>query len=179
MLSDDTTFANARLKAQCLRHQFLISGDAAIKTEYRGIFSKVSDIMANDEPSAMSAYSFAKSVTTNWEQQRKIRSLNARILIDILSSSPYITFIQSEPGQSDLYVPFIVPNRNEVQNRLSLMGIFNTVIWPLSIQQKSTCCVARFTEENMLAAPCDQRYKPDDMRYIGKKIVRTIADVNE
>lgn len=178
-LSADTSFSSTRLKAQCMRHEFLIGGDEKIKTEYRKIFSTVSDIMDGDEPSAMSAYAYAKAAAADWEELRQIRSQNAKTLIEMLSSSPFITFIQDKPGRSDLYVPFTVPNRDEVQRRLSSMGIFNTVIWPLSIQQKAACQTAKFTEENMLAAPCDQRYTPDDMKYIGKEIVRTIANVNE
>lgn len=177
-LSDDTTFSSTRLKAQCMRHEFLSGGDEKIKTEYRRIFSGVSDIMGGDKPSAMSAYAYAKAVATNWKEQRQVRSKNAKMLIEMLSSSPFITFIQDEPGRSDLYVPFTVPNRDEVQRRLSSMGVFNTVIWPLSTQQKEACQVAKFTEENMLAAPCDQRYTPDDMKYIGEEIVRTVANVN-
>lgn len=177
-ISEDTFFSTTRLKAQCMRHEFLSCGDEKIKTEYRKIFSSVSEIMDGDEPSAMSAYAYSMAASTDWEKQKYIRSRNADTLIKVLSSSPYITFIQDKPGQSDLYVAFTVPNRGEVQRRLSAMGIFNTVIWPLSLHQKDVCRVAKFTEENMLAAPCDQRYTPDDMRYIGKEIVRITANVN-
>ena len=45
-------------------------------------------------------------------------------------------------------------------------------------EQKQVCSVAKFTEKNMLAAPCDQRYSTDDMKTIGAEIVRVIADVN-
>ena len=82
-------------------------------------------------------------------------------------------------GLSDLYVSFTVLNRDEVQRRLSAEGIFNTIIWPLSEQQKEACKVAKYTEENMLAAPCDQRYTVEDMKTIGAEIVRVIDDVNK
>lgn len=152
---NDTTFSTTRLKAQCMRHKFLVCGDESIKTEYRKIFSMVSDLMDKDEPSTMSAYAFALAKDTDWDWVRKVRRENAETLISILSASPYITFVQDTPGLSDLYVPFTVPYRDEVQRRLSAEGIFNTIIWPLSEQQKSECEVAKYTEENMLAAPCD------------------------
>lgn len=177
-LGNDTTFSNTRLKAQCMRHQFLACGDEIIKTEYRKIFSTVSDLMDEDEPSAMSAYAYALAKDTDWDWVRRTRQKNAEALISILSVSPYIRFIQDKPGKSDLYVPFAVPNRDEVQRRLSAEGIFNTIIWPLMDEQKRTCRVAKFTEENMLAAPCDQRYSIEDMKTIGAEIVRVIADVN-
>ena len=109
---------------------------------------------------------------------RKARQQNAETLISILSTYPYVSFIQNQSGNSDLYVSFIVPNRDEVQRKLSAEGIFNTIIWPLMDEQKHVCSVAKITEENMLAAPCDQRYSTDDMKTIGAEIVRVIADVN-
>jgi hypothetical protein len=52
------------------------------------------------------------------------------------------------------------------------MGIFNTVIWPLNNEQKEICNTANYTEEHMLAAPCDQRYGSIDMEFIGKEMVK-------
>ena len=177
-LGSDTTFSVTRLKAQCMRHQFLQCGDESIKTEFRKIFSTVSDMMDTDEPSAMSAYAYELAKKTDWEQIRKARKTNAEALITILAESPYISFIQNKAGMSDLYVAFTVRNRDEIQRRLSAEGIFNTVIWPLTEEQKNVCSVTKYTEENMLAAPCDQRYSVDDMKLIGNEIVRVIADVN-
>lgn len=178
-LAKDTTFSTTRLKAQCMRHEFLSCGDETIKTEYRKIFSTVSDLMDEDEPSAMSAYAYSLAKQTDWNWVRGARQQNAETLTSILSKSPYIKLIQDSPGLSDLYVPFTVPNHDEVQRRLSVEGIFNTIIWPLSDQQKEACKVAKCTEENMLAAPCDQRYTVEDMKKIGAEIVRVTADVNK
>jgi selenocysteine lyase/cysteine desulfurase len=179
LFASDTTFSTTRLKAQCMRHEFLSCGDERLKNEYRKIFSTVSDIMDNDEPSYMSAYTYELVNNTDWDKIRLNRKENAEALISILSASSYVTIIQDTSGMSDLYVPFTVANRGEIQRRLSAKGIFNTVIWPLLDEQKCACSVAKFTEENMLAAPCDQRYTVDDMIYIGKEIVRVIDDVNK
>lgn len=176
---NDTVFSATRLKAQCMRHEFLSCGDETIKTEYRKIFSTVSDLMDEDEPSAMSAYAHSLAKQTDWDWVRKTRWQNAEALISILSTSSYIKFVQDKPGLSDLYVPFTVPNRDEVQSKLSAEGIFNTIIWPLKEEQKEACKVAKYTEENMLAAPCDQRYAEEDMKTIGAEIVRVVADVNQ
>lgn len=177
-LAADTTFSETRLKAQCMRHQFLQCGDENIKTEYRKIFSTVSDLMDADEPSAMSAYAYELAKKTDWDLVRRARKANAETLIPILAESPYISFIQNKAGLSDLYVAFTVRNRDEIQRRLSAEGIFNTVIWPLTDEQKNACPVTKFTEESMLAAPCDQRHSVEDMKKIGPEIVRVIADVN-
>lgn len=177
-LGNDTSFSTTRLKAQCMRNKYLSNGDESIKTEYRRIFSTVSNIMDKDEPSRMSAYAYALAAGTDWDLVKKARRENSEALISILSSSSFIKFIQGRPGISDLYVAFTVPKRNEVQKRLSAKGVFNTIIWPLTDEQKQACSVAKFTEENMLAAPCDQRYSIDDMKTIGNEIVRVISDVN-
>ena len=174
----DTSFSELRLQAQCMRHEYLECGEEELKTEFRKIFSEVSGIMDHDEPSAMTAYSYALAQKTDWENIRSKRMENARVLTSILRESPCITLIQEQPGLSDLYVAFTVDNRDDVQKRLSSEGIFNTIIWPISDEQKAACDVAKITEQNMLAAPCDQRYTIDDMNYIGKEIVRIAAYVN-
>ncbi len=178
-LSDDISFSKTRLKAQCMRHAFLESGDLRLKEQYRRIFSSVSNILDGDEPCAMSGYSYEKAKGCDWEKLKRIRSENAKTLIGVLMGSPYIKLVQEKAGLSDLYVPFTIPNRDEVQKRLSELGIFNTIIWPLTEEQKEMCQIARFTEEHMLAAPCDQRYTADDMEYIGREIVRIVSDVNK
>ena len=177
--NSDTSFSSTRLQAQCMRHKYLLSGDEKLKTEYRKIFSEVSDIMDKDEPSAMSAYSYALANHADWDEIRSARKRNAEALTAIIQTCPYIHLIQKNAGFSDLYVAFTVNNRDVVQRRLSEERIFNTIIWPLNDEQKQVCGVSKATEENMLAAPCDQRYTVDDMNYIGKEIVRVATDVNE
>ena len=175
---EDLSFTALRLKAQCMRHEFLACGDEAIKTEYRKIFSTVSDIMDQDGPTAMSAYSYSVASNADFRRIKDARAQNASVLMSKLKESSAIKLIQNTAGLSDLYVAFLVPKRDEVQRVLSAEGIFNTIIWPLSAIQKQACDLARFTEENMLAAPCDQRYTAEDMEYIGSEIARVVEDVN-
>ncbi len=175
----DTSFSALRLEAQCMRHEYLNKGDEVLKTKYRRIFTTVSDIMDTDEPSSMTAYSYSLAKKSDFESTRTIRSQNADALIKILRASPHISLIQDKTTFSDLYVAFKTPKRDDVQKQLSENGIFNTIIWPLTDEQKHTCSVAKDTEENMLAAPCDQRYTVDDMIHIGKEIVKVINNVNK
>lgn len=177
-LDHDTSFSSTRLQAQCMRHSFLQNGDENLKATYRKVFSSVSEIMDQDGPSAMSAYSYAIITETDWEGIRLTRKKNAEALISILQSCPAIHFIQEKIGYSDLYVAFTVQNRDTVQKKLSEKGIFNTIIWPLGEEQRALCDVAKTTEHSMLAAPCDQRYTVEDMKYIGQEIVRIVNDVN-
>ncbi len=172
---EDTTFTEQRLTAQTMRHAFLQNGDNALKTTFRQMFSHVSDILDEDAmPSRMSAYAYALVGKTDRDAIRRQRTENAEVLTAILRDNPYVRLVQPNADNSALYVPFIVPKRNEVQAQLSPMGIFNTVIWPLNDEQKAICPVAKLTEESMLAAPCDQRYTAADMSFIGQHIDNVI-----
>lgn len=174
-LAYESDFFKQRLYAQSLRNKFFQTGDIRIKNEYRHIFAHVSDIMdQSDIPAAMSAYSFEMARNAQWEQIKGIRRNNAEVLLQILKECPKVEFIQPNAGYSDLYVAFLVDDRDRIQRELSQLGIFCTVIWPLSSQQETVCPVSRDTCRRMLAAPCDQRYGVEDMRYIGKEIVRIV-----
>lgn len=173
-LNNDTSFSTTRLKAQCLRHVFFQTGNEETKKMYRQAFSTVSKILDDDQPCAMSAYSYVLTENVDWNQLRFQRKSNAEVLTAILA--PYVHVISGAP--SALYVPFLISNRDEVQRRLSKQGIFNTIIWPLSDLQKGTCGIARYTEEHMLAAPCDQRYTTEDMKFIGNEMVNVLEAVN-
>ena len=175
-LAQEISFVRTRLKAQGMRHEYLENGNEDLKTEYRRIFSTVSDILDHDEPAAMSLYSYNIIQNTDWNEIRNRRKQNAEILSAILA--PHVKLIQSDSNASSLYVPFLIPNRDKVQKELSAKGIFNTVIWPLSEIQRKICQTARETEQSMLAAPCDQRYTTNDMEYIGNEIVKVVEKTN-
>lgn len=174
--TDNTSFFSMRLKAQCLKREFLFTGNQDIKKRYRKIFSSVTDIIDKDnKPSRMSEYSYNIIQKVNWNYIRYRRRENARKLISILKEA-IEEFIQPEVGKSDLYVAFKTSDRDYKQQKLSSQGIFNTIIWPLSENQKKICSVAKFTEQMMMAAPCDQRYTIKDMEYIGNEMVRVFNE---
>ena len=176
-MGENSDFLEKRLNAQCLRRAFFETGDESIKTTYRQMFSAVSDILdADEKPVSMSAYAYALAQKTDWNEIRACRRENAKTLLNILKECPTVRLIQEQPGKSDLYVAFAVNNRDKLQQELSKLGIFCTIIWPLSQSQINACPVARYSHEHMLAAPCDQRYSQDDMVYIGKEIVRLINE---
>lgn len=176
-LDYEKDFFRQRLYAQNLRHTFLQTGDIRLKEEYRSIFSHVSDIMDQSHvPVAMSAYSYEMACNAQWEKIRNTRRSNAEALLRILKDCSKLKLIQPQAGCSDLYVAFLVDDRDRIQRELSSLGIFCTIIWPLSEQQEAVCPVARDTCRRMMAAPCDQRYGIEDMEYIGKEIVRIINE---
>lgn len=174
--SEDITFSNERRNAQCMRQEYFQSGDESIKSEYRRIFSTVTDqIDADLLPGRMSSYAFEMARMTDWKRIRNVREKNANVLLNLLGKSKKIRFIQSDFQKSNLYVPILIDNRDAIQKELSFQRIFTTLIWPLNEVQKKCCLVARETEHHMLGIPCDQRYTVDDMYHIGNAILKTLC----
>lgn len=173
LLSENLEFSRIRLNAQCMRFEFLKSGDLELKKKFRSIFSTVSDLIDKElEPCRMSAYSYRKALQYDLRNISDQRRLNAECLIHELSTAGF-DFVQSNVGISDVYVSILVKkNRDKLQQALAEKGIFCTIIWPLNEEQRNSCRVAKFTEEHMLSIYCDQRYTPDDMKYIASEIVR-------
>lgn len=174
---EDATFAEKRLRAQCMRTEYFVSANEKVKEQYRQIFSSVSSLLDNQpEPVKMSAYSYDVSIHANWKAVRQRRAENARILMSIFSQNKKITIINEKVTESALYLPILIKNRDEVQRKLSAKGIFNTIIWPLREEQTLVCPTAKLVTECMLAVPCDQRYDREDMVYIGNEITRMVHE---
>ncbi len=175
--SESTAFSDTRRKAQCMRNMYFSSGDESIKTEYRKIFSAVTEqIDADFLPGRMSAYSYRMALTADWSYIRGIREQNAFILTRIFENCESIRLIQDDIKKSNLYVPILIDKRDLIQKKLAEKGIFTTLIWPLSVEQKERCKTAEYTENHMIGIPCDQRYSTDEMRYIGTEVVKAIND---
>lgn len=168
--SEDLIFSEVRLRAQCMRNEFLQSGDESIKTEYRKIFSTVTDRIDEEKlPGVMSQYSYERACKINLSEVNEKRNRNAQVLIDELQG---FTFVQDKTALGDVYVAVLIENRDAVQRKLASMGIFCTIIWPLNDEQRVACDVAKYTEEHILTIYCDQRHNVEDMKYIASCIRR-------
>lgn len=174
---EDTYFAQKRLNAQCLRTVYFKTGDESIKNIYRKIFAEVSVLLDDSkQPVKMTEYSFEQACNTDWNEIMRLRLNNASMLIDIFSECQDIKVMNTQYEDSGLYVPIAIKNRDNIQLKLSRKGIFNTIIWPLRAEQTAICKTAQCVVEHMLAVPCDQRYNEEDMRFVGKEIVRTLNE---
>lgn len=168
--SENLTFFETRLEAQCMRNEFLQSGNEILKCKYRKIFSTVTDMIDEDKlPGLMSQYSYEILKKADLKSISEIRRKNANVLISELTD---FVLVQNKSGFGDVYVAALIKNRDYVQKRLASIGIFCTIIWPLNDMQKKICEVAKDTEENMLTIYCDQRYTIDDMKYVASCIRR-------
>lgn len=172
LLSENSMFAEQRLRAQCMRTEYFKTGNENTKDEYRKIFSYISSLLDDDSsPVKMTAYSYEIALKSDWDHIKQIRRENAIALMNVLIDNQNVRLIKND---SNLYVPILIKNRDEIQRILSFKGIFNTIIWPLRKEQTMSCSTAKYITEHMLAIPCDQRYTKEDMLYIGKEITRVI-----
>lgn len=170
---NDNSFSDKRLSAQNMRYDFLENGDLSLKDNFRKIFSTVSDIIdENQEVAKMSEYSYQLALKENLNSVNEKRNRNARVLIKELDGD--VRFIQTDADKCNLYVGVLIENRNHVQEELAKEGIFSTIIWPLSDEQKKNDDFAKYVEEHMLAIYCDQRYNEDDMKYVTSELKRVI-----
>lgn len=168
--SEDLSFFESRLKAQCLRNEFFKTGNELTKKKYRKVFSTITDTVDEDLlPGLMSQYSRELLKQVDFNLINETRKKNASILISELNG---FDFVQKKTGLGDVYVAILINNRDEIQRKLASKGIFCTIIWPLSDEQKEICRIAKYTEEHILTIYCDQRYTSEDMKYVAKCIRR-------
>ncbi|MCQ2385901.1 MAG: hypothetical protein MJ078_04450 [Clostridia bacterium] len=169
-LGESGASAGKRLAAQRLRHDFRQTGKPEYHSEFRKVFSTVTDMIDEDPlPGRMSLYAYELARRTDWQFVKEQRKKNASVLIEALKKAG-IRLVQDVAGESDVYVEILINNRDDVQRKLASEGIFCTVIWPLSPEQRKACPVAEYTEEHMLAIYCDQRYSEEEMDYIAKRV---------
>lgn len=166
--SENLIFSETRLNSQCQRNEFLQNGNEELKKQYRQTFSTVTDMIDDDKlPGLMSEYSYQLAEKADLKDINDKRQRNAQTLINELQG---FKFVQSQSGYGDVYVAILINNRDEIQRKLAVNGIFCTIIWPLNDEQRNASEVAKYTEEHMLTIYCDQRYTEEDMEYVASCI---------
>lgn len=100
------------------------------------------------------------------EGQRKIRRENAKVLYEGLKNKVQFMFPEQDMD-CPLFIPILLPNRNEVRAHLTKNEIYCPVHWP-----KPEGCESNIYSQE-LSLICDQRYGIDDM----ERIVSTLREV--
>ena len=175
--SVDNRFSLLRKEAMMKKSEFLCSGDEKLKNEFRVLLGEAGDLLdASAYPYAMTEEAQEQLVKTDYVGILEQRLKNVQTLKDGLQplvASGRMDFLTSTPEKSTLYFPVLVKNRDAVQKALAEKAVFCPVIWPVPEQAKNICANSEYVAENMLAIPCDQRYRQDDMI----KIVQVINTV--
>lgn len=174
----DDTFARLRKDAMVMKSQYLRSGDARVKDCFRQLLGQASEYLdEKSQPYEMTEESRQLLERLDFEKIYTCRQANAHALQRVLDHGrAKLHYITGTPEKSTLYFPVLVDEQEKVQSALAQEGIYCPVIWPIPQQARGVCEVAEFTAEHMLGVPCDQRYTPEDMTYIGQKILEIVNE---
>ena len=174
----DDTFAKLRKEAMMAKSLYLQNGDQALKDDFRHKLGKASDCLdVSNEPYAITDESVNLLNDLDFASIYARRQENARTLLAALTpDKSVLRLITTTPEVSTLYFPIMVKDQKTVQTKLAQKGIYCPVIWPVPQEALGVCEVAEFTADHMLGVPCDQRYTPEDMAYIGREIMRIVYE---
>ncbi len=174
----DNTFALLRKEAMMAKSEYLENGDQTLKDRFRHMLGEASEALdVSNRPYGISQESAELLKDLDFSEIYARRQKNAKALLSALKADPAVLrFITDSPEISTLYFPILVKDQSAVQGKLAQKGIYCPVIWPVPQQALGVCEVAEFTAEHMLGVPCDQRYTPEDMAYIGREIMRIVYE---
>lgn len=71
-------------------------------------------------------------------------------------------------------LPIIVENRDELQTKLAIKGLYSQVIWPINNEARLTCSNSSYISDHILSIPIDQRFNWDDIEDIGQIVLNAI-----
>lgn len=176
--NNDNYFSELRTEAMKNKSNYLYKKDIKIKELFRSQFAEASEYLENDNrviEISMQSYSILRK--TDLKKIISIRFENIIILSEKIKVLNNIkTLIEPSESKVVLYYPILVENRNYIQKRLSESGVYCPVIWPLEKQAEKLCVVSNGISQNMLALPCDHRYRPSDMEYIINSLQRILGE---
>ena len=174
----DDTFAKLRKNAMMEKSRYLQTGEASLKDDFRHKLGQAAECLDESaDPYAMTQESAELLEKLDFETIYVRRQDNAKALMAALTPEEgLLRLITTAPEISTLYFPILVKDQSKVQSELAKMGIYCPVIWPVPEEAEGVCSVAEYTAAHMLGVPCDQRYTPEDMAYIGQQIMRIVHE---
>ncbi len=160
-------FVRLKSAAMDLKKDYLEDMDPEKKPQFLSMFGESNHWLA-EHYSGLSIDSSSREYLerADIKQQRRIRQENARTLYEGLNGKVQFMF-PVENMDCPLFVPLLLPNRNEVRAHLTKNEIYCPVHWP-----KPEGCESNIYDLE-LSLICDQRYGIEDM----KRIVSVIQEV--
>lgn len=160
-------FVRLKSAAMELKKDYLEDSDPKKKPQFLSMFGESNHWLA-DHYSGLSidpfSHGFLRSVDV--EQQRRIRRENAKALYEGLRNKVQFMF-PLEDMDCPLFIPILLPNRDEVRAHLTKNEIYCPVHWP-----KPEGCESNIYDLE-LSLICDQRYSIEDMN----RIVSVIQEI--
>ena len=160
-------FIRLKSAAMELKTEYLKDLDKEKKEKYLHMFAD-SNRWLSEHYSGLSIDSFSRDYldSVDIETQRRRRCENAEVLYEGLSRKVQFMF-PIEDMDCPLFIPILLPNRDEVRAHLTKNRIYCPVHWP-----KPDGCKSNIYDQE-LSLICDQRYGIEDM----KRIVSVIKEI--
>ena len=164
-VTGSNTFAPLKVKAGVMKQHRRQDG---IKDEdYLALFRQGDELISENYESRMSDDSKRLFAGTDFEQAKRQRRANTKVILEGLKSLGIKPLIEVPADAVPLFIPIYLENRDEVRRSLFQHEVFCPVHWPLEGMN-----VKRGTEmaEHELSLIVDQRYGEKDLDDIVKLI---------
>ena len=155
------TFAPLKVKAGVMKQH---RGQDGIKDEdYLALFRQGDDLISENYDSRMSDDSKRLFAGTDFEQAKRQRRANAKVILEGLKSLGINPLIEVPAGAVPLFIPIYLENRDEVRRRMFQRQVFCPVHWPLEGMDVKK---GKEMAEHELSLIIDQRYAEKDMKLV-------------
>ena len=160
-------YVNLKTSAMKLKTEYLKTPNTEKKERFLRMFGECNHWLAENY-SGLAIDSFSRDYLerVDVEKQRRIRRENAKSLYEGLEGKVQFMF-PIEDMDCPLFVPILLPNRDEVRSYLIKNEIYCPIHWP-----KPDGCESNIYYSE-LSLICDQRYGPNNM----ERIVSTMLEI--
>lgn len=110
----------------------------------------------------------------DFERIALIRKQNFNRMHEILGK--YNELVVDYNDKSPIAYPFLFKNNSNIRRELLSMSIFTPVWWKRILVDDSSTEYERYLANNLIPLPIDQRYRIEDIEYIGNVVERSIAE---
>ena len=160
------TFAPLKVKAGVMKQH---RGQDGIKDEdYLALFRQGDVLISENYESSMSDDSKRLFAGTDFEQAKRQRQVNAKVILEGLKSLGIKPLIEVPADAVPLFIPIYLENRDEVRRSMFKHEVFCPVHWPLEGMDVKK---GREMAEHELSLIVDQRYDKKEMNELISLIV--------
>ncbi len=172
---------DARLPQQLLREtatprmDFLLGRfESGSASSYYSSFLRSEE--QHDEAPLLAMSSFTQNVLRAVDYNR-VRMLRERNYAALESALREANRLRLDPAAGPYAYPFYTENGPILRKQLASEGIYIPTLWP-NVQEIGDKTERRLAE-NILPLPCDQRYTPEQMRYVSERLLLRIDSLKQ
>lgn len=174
--SEQRDFADKRFAAQTEKKRYSWRNDQEMKQEFLGSIRECEGIINEfDVVRPISERAMKMFALVNGEEIAYARRENMKHLMELLKGKVrMLSGLERSLEGAPFSLPILVQNRDNVQRKLAITGVYAPVLWPICEEAQHVCVVSKTMGEQMLSIPIDQRYDWNDMELIAERILRIL-----